>query len=106
MATMYLRLSVNHLALTVGLAREPRLADLVPEEAGVQDPEINRCYVAVPHAALRTCADRLNPYRPMFLGGLLHHRPAGLDQVIAPPRRGKRVHERGQSRRRVPHKAV
>src|SRR5215212_4453817 len=106
MGTVTLRLSVDDLALAVCFAVQPRLTDLGPQEAWIQDPELNGRHVSVPHTTLRTCADRLNPRRSLLLGRLLHHRTAGLDEVIAPRRRCERVHERGQVGWRITHKAI
>src|SRR5215211_2238697 len=83
-----------------------RLTDLGAQEAWIQDPELNGRHVPIPHTALRPCADGLNPRRSMLLGRLLHHRPTGLDEAVAPWRGGERMHERGQVGWRVTHKAI
>jgi len=68
MATMNLGLSINDIALTVCFTGQPCLADLVSQKAWVQDPEVNGCHIAVPHTALWTGTDPLNPRGPMLHG--------------------------------------
>src|SRR4051812_9373366 len=85
-------LSVENLAVAICLAGQPCLSHLRPQNTRIQDPELNGCEVAVPHAALRACAGRLDRRGPML--------------YIAPWRGRERSHERGEVGWGIAHEAV